>query len=171
MNNNLKKTIVAALFAALTCVATVIMVSLPLGYANLGDVTVLFSAAVLGPIYGSLAAGIGSALADLFVGYAMYVPGTFVIKLLMALVAAGFQKSLSNRLRYPIASYVLSAFAAELVMVGGYYLYEAVFLAYGFAGATASLPGNCIQGAVGITIFTLLIMPVRKLMRKMKIEL
>ena len=65
-----------ALFTALTTVATlVIQVPSPMsGYVNLGDAMVLLSAWILGPVYGTAAAGIGSMLADLLSGYAYYAP-------------------------------------------------------------------------------------------------
>ena len=56
------------------------------GYVNLGDGIVLLSAWVLPLPYGIVAAGLGSALADLFSGYTVYAPATFVIKALMAAV-------------------------------------------------------------------------------------
>ena len=58
------------------------------GYLNLGDAVVLLGAYLLGPAYGAAAGGVGPALADLLSGYAMYVPGTLVIKALMGLTAA-----------------------------------------------------------------------------------
>ena len=93
-NKQLLHTVMAALFAALVCVATVaVRVPIPAtqGYANLGDALVLLAAFFLGPLYGALAAGVGSALADLFAGYALYAPGTAVIKGLCAMTAAGLE--------------------------------------------------------------------------------
>ena len=89
MKKNTKNLVFAALLAAVTCVATlVIHIPSPLnGYINLGDCFVLLSGWLLGPVYGFLAAGIGSGLADLFLGYAVYAPATFVIKGLVALAA------------------------------------------------------------------------------------
>ena len=84
------KTLVwAALFTALTTVATmVIQVPSPTGgYLNAGDAIVLLSAFLLGPIWGAVAAGVGSALADILAGYAIYAPATLIIKALMALTA------------------------------------------------------------------------------------
>ena len=76
-----------ALFAALTAVGAFIRI--PLGYSSITLQTFFTAMAgcVLGPWYGFFAAGIGSALADLISGYAYYVPATFVIKGLVALVA------------------------------------------------------------------------------------
>lgn len=61
----LRKLVLAALFAALCTVMTmVIQVPSPMqGYVNLGDCAVLLSAWVLGPWYGGAAAGLGSMLA------------------------------------------------------------------------------------------------------------
>ena len=83
--------VLAALFAALTYVATnIIRVPIPAtdGYINLGDCVVLLGAFLLGPVYGAAAGGIGSALADILSGYAVFAPGTFVIKALIAVIAA-----------------------------------------------------------------------------------
>jgi len=84
------KIVLTALFAALAYVATSI-IRVPTvgtqGYVNIGDSIVLLSAWLIGGVYGALAAGIGSALADLLAQYVTYVPGTFIIKFLMALVA------------------------------------------------------------------------------------
>ena len=86
----IRKLVYAALMAALTYVATmVIQIPSPMqGYVNLGDCCVLLSGWLLGPWWGGAAAGIGSMLTDLLNGYAHYAPGTFVIKGCMAIAAA-----------------------------------------------------------------------------------
>lgn len=145
-HDKLLKLVLAALFAALTCVATS-LISIPIpatnGYINLGDGMVLLSAFLLGPVYGAAAAGLGSMLADILLGYAAYAPGTLVIKAAMALCAA----LLFGRLRGKARSAALAAgLLGEAVMVLGYFTYESVFLSYGLAAA-ASIPANCLQGA------------------------
>ena len=97
MNGKTKQIVTAALFAALACVATmVIKIPSPMdGYLNLGDCVVLAAGWLLAPGYGFLAAGLGSGLADLFSGYAAYAPATFAIKGLMALIAFYGFKALS----------------------------------------------------------------------------
>ena len=95
-NVTTKKLVMTALMMALTMVATMfIRIPLPLGYVNLGDVFVLLSVFILGPVYGTIAAGVGSGLADLF-GYITYAPGTLIIKSAMALVAWLIYKLLSK---------------------------------------------------------------------------
>ena len=78
---NIRKLVLAALLAALTAVATMIIRSpTPTqGYIHLGDGMVLICGILLGPGLGALAAGIGSMMADLIGGYMAWVPGTFAI--------------------------------------------------------------------------------------------
>ena len=66
----LRTLILAAMFAALTCVATMIIhIPSPIGgYFNLGDCMVLLSAFVLGPVWGTAAGGIGSRFGKTFSG-------------------------------------------------------------------------------------------------------
>ena len=59
--NKIQKICFGALFAAIICVCTLISIPLPIGYFNLGDAAVLLSAWTLGPLYGVVAAAIGSA--------------------------------------------------------------------------------------------------------------
>ena len=69
-DSTLKKLVFAALFAALSCVATmVIKIPTPTGgYIHAGDAVVLLSAFLLGPWWGAAAAGLGSCLADILSG-------------------------------------------------------------------------------------------------------
>ena len=89
MKTKTQKIVIAAMLAALTCIATMIIkIPSPLkGYLNLGDCVVLLSGWLLSPLYGFLAAGLGSGLADLISGYGVYVPATFIIKGVMAIAA------------------------------------------------------------------------------------
>ncbi len=142
-----------AMFAALICVATMlIQIPSPLnGYVNFGDCFILIAAWILGPVYGFAAGGIGSALADYFTGYIHYIPGTLIIKGMIAVAAALICRALlkkSQKLAFP--AYIASAAVGEIIMVGGYYLYAALLLGKSFAGAAASVPGNLVQGAFGV---------------------
>ena len=163
---NTKKLVIAALMAALTCVATM-MITIPSplkGYLNLGDCLVLTSGWLLSPVYGFLAAGLGSALADLFSGYVVYAPATFVIKGLMAIIACyGFQllrKKCNNLL-----SRIVSGATAEIMMILGYFLFEGFM--YGFIPSAVNIPANGVQGIAGLVIGVVLI----KVLEKSKITL
>ena len=151
-DTKIRKLVMAALFAALCTVMTmVIQVPSPMqGYVNQGDCAVLLSAWVLGPLYGGAAAGTGSMLADILSGYAHYAPGTFLIKLAMAAAAALIFRAL-QRPSIPLpAAQAVSGIAAEAIMTAGYFGYASLLLGRGLAAA-ASVPGNLIQGAFGLT--------------------
>ena len=165
-NNRTKKMVIAAMLAALTCVATMIIkIPSPLkGYINLGDCVVLLEGWMLSPIYGFLAAGIGSALADLLSGYLLYAPATFIIKGLMALVAY-FGFKLLHKMLGNLPSRIVTGIAAEVVMVLGYFVFEG-FL-YGFGPSAVNIPANGAQGVAGIILGCLLV----KIFEKSKIDL
>lgn len=148
----LRKQIQTAMFTALICAATlVIQIPIPAtgGYVNVGDCFLLAAAWCLGPWYGLFAAGVGSALADLCSGYLFYVPGTLVVKGVMALIAALLADRLRRRLPMR-AGRILGALAAETVMVSGYFLYEWAILENAVPAALAGIPSNLLQGTVGI---------------------
>lgn len=176
MNNsintyNTKKIIFAALMAALTFIGSMIIkVPTPTnGYIHPGDGFVLLSGLLLGPIYGSLAAGIGSALSDLIGGYFIYVPATFIIKAATAFVASLVfsavckllvKQQKSNNLPALIAAGILG----ESIMVLGYFIFEIFMLSIvnqislhaGIISAIAGIIPNIIQGIFGIIISTVL---------------
>ena len=156
MKTTTQKIIFSSMLAALTCVATmVIKIPSPLnGYINLGDCIVLLSGWLLSPVYGFFAAGLGSALADLFSGYAAYAPATFLIKGLMALIACGGVKLFQKRVDKQF-SRIISGVTAELFMIAGYWLFEG-FL-YGFISSAMNIPANGLQGLAGLILGIILI--------------
>jgi uncharacterized membrane protein len=156
MHSKTKKIVIAALMASLVCVATMIIkIPSPLkGYINLGDCAVLLAGWLLSPGYGFLAAGLGSALADLFSGYVTYSIATFIIKGSMALIAVACFKLMSGKIG-KLASQLIGGILAEIAMVLGYFVFEG-FL-YGFAPSVVNIPANAIQGVAGIIIGIILI--------------
>ena len=161
MKTNTQKLVLAAMFAALCCIATMIIkIPLPFkGYLNLGDCIVLLSGWILSPGYAFLAAGVGSALADVFSGYTLYAPVTFFIKGSMTVIAYHSFTILNDKLRAPFAR-MLSGILAELVMILGYFLFESIL--YGFVIAMANVPFNAIQGTAGLILATQLVKVVQK---------
>ena len=156
MNNNLKKLILAALFAALSCVATM-SIRIPTpgtgGYIHPGDAIVILSGVILGPVWGFFAGGIGSALSDLIGGYFVYVPITFMIKGLVALAAGLLYQKIGKTQKSRYAAVVLGGVADIILVAGGYFVCE--YFIYG-AGAAASIPANIIQGIGGLVISCIL---------------
>ena len=56
---------------------------------------------------------------------------------------------------------VLSGIAGEAVMVGGYYVFEAVFITNSWVGALVEIPGNLVQAAFGVAAGTALLFALR----------
>ena len=162
MKSLAKKSAFAALFATLCCVSTLIVtVPLPNGYFNVGDVFVLLAGWCLGPFYGAAAAAVGSALADLWSGFALYAPATFLIKGLNAALAwllAFLIKKVIQKDSLDFISRIVGAIAGETVMVLGYFLFETAL--YGLLGGAAALIGNALQGvccgAIAVALFSAL---------------
>ena len=165
-----KKLVMTALFMALTMVATMfIRIPLPLGYVNLGDVFVLLSVFILGPVYGTIAAGIGSGLADLF-GYITYAPGTLIIKSAMALVAWLIYKLLSKATGKEMLGEIVGGILGALVMATGYFFYEIMF--FTTAGvAIVNAPWNLLQGGIGVALSVILmrVLTVTKALEKLNL--
>lgn len=166
MHSKTKRIVITALMAAMVCVATMIIkIPSPMkGYLNIGDCIVLLCGWLLSPGYGFVAAGLGSALADMFSGYITYAPATFLIKGSMALIAFACFKLMNKRIgRLP--SQIIGAVLAEIVMVFGYFVFEGFM--YGFVPSAVNIPANAVQGAAGLILGIILV----KVFERLKITL
>ncbi len=142
---------------ALTTVMTMV-IQIPTGtngYLNLGDMVVFLAAMMLGRKGGFLVGGLGSALADILLGYSHYAPITFVVKGLEGYIAGAL---LDTRLgeKTPIIPTVVGG----VWMAFGYYFAE-IFM-YGAKAALASIPGNLMQGLFGAVTAIILYTALKK---------
>jgi uncharacterized membrane protein len=143
-----------AVMAALCFVATYsIMIPIPAtsGYFNIGDVFVIISGLVFGPIVGGIAGGLGPALSDLIGGYYFFVPFTLIIKGCDGLVA-GY---VGGRLATAKLNRVVLAWAlGGACVVVGYFVVEMIF--FGVPAAVVELPVNLLQvivaGVIGVPV-------------------
>ena len=156
MHQKTKRIVITALMTSMVCVATMIIkIPSPMkGYLNIGDCIVLLCGWLLPPGYGFIAAGLGSALADLFSGYVVYAPATFLIKGSMALVAFACFKLMHKKIG-KLASYIVGGVLAEMLMVSGYFVFEGIL--YGFIPSLVNIPANGMQGIAGLVIGTIMI--------------
>jgi uncharacterized membrane protein len=159
-NDNIVKLVTAALMAAMTCVVTMILpIKIPLGnegYIHPGDAFVMLSGIILGPLYGSLSAGIGSALSDLLLGYPHYVIPTFIIK-----TFAAFLCSYTYR-KFHAKSVILPCVFNGIVVTVGYFLYEKLIFGSPFAAAIVGVPFNILQSILGIILVCILLPLLKK---------
>ena len=160
MNQKLRNLVYTAMLMALCCVATLV-IKIPTvtgGYLNAGDIVVVLAALLAGPLYGGVAAGFGSGLADVISGYMSYAPGTLIVKGCAAVVAALIFRACRKK-NFGFA--LLSAICGEIIMVLGYFGYASLLLGKGW-GAAASIPGNLVQGAMGMVIGLVLLVVLKR---------
>jgi uncharacterized membrane protein len=155
--NKIIKLVTAALMAAMTCVATFLLPihvpGLSGGYIHPGDAFVLLSGIILGPLYGSIAAGIGSMLADIVVGYP-YFYVTLIVKALAALVGVFVYR------RFKVVPVILAAIFSGIVVTLGYFIFETGV--FGLPTAIFDVPFNIIQNIFSIILSAVLLPLLRK---------
>ena len=141
----LKVAVVAVLTAVVVVFTLVIRIPTTKGYLNLCDVAICFIAFTFGPVSAFLAAGLGTAIADLISGYAQWAPISFVVHgiegLLIALIV---RKQPLSKMRT-----LLAAIGCVLTVSLGYFVLSALFIST-VAVAAAEIPPNMIQAGVGV---------------------
>lgn len=116
------------------------------GYVHLGDAFVYLAACLLPYPWGVGAAAVGAGMADVLTGYAVWAPGTLLIKALMALCFTSKPKQLlCGRNACALA-------VAALINVGGYYLYECAIVG-SMTVPLISIPKTAVQSAVNTAVF------------------
>lgn len=154
----------AATLTALVCVGSASLAfPLPyLGWFTPGDALVMLVGVLFGPVIGLFSGGIGSALADIVVGFGRFAPYTFIAK-----GGEGFISGLplylilfARRRRNPKVMHPSTKLAniANLIGVisGGAWMVISYFLTIAFLyrpeSALLELPGNILQVVIGVAI-------------------
>lgn len=125
------KTALTGILTAVETVATMIIaIAIPAseGYFNVGEGIIYFTAILFGPIIGAFVGGVGAALADLLLGYAIYAPATLVAKGIEGYVVGSlfllFKKKNWNTNQWRIFSTVLGILVGTIVISLGYVFTE-----------------------------------------------
>ena len=156
LDKKTKRLALAGQLCGATLLLTLLSIPLPsgYGYVNLGDAGVFLCACLL-------PGGLGAALADLILGWAVYAPATLLIKGLTALLA-GLALGRAKRGALP-----LSLLCCLMVPLG-YFLYETILLTAPVA-AVNILP-NALQAVIGAALGTLVGRHLQKLLTKKKVS-
>lgn len=145
----------SAVFAALVAVATILF-AFPIpatsGYFNFGEIIIYTAALTFGPIVGGLSGGVGAMLADIYLGFGVFAPGTLAIKGAEGIIVGFLNNKLQRHIQNITACAIISVLVGGLQMVTGYFLYELIVLGYGFGGALAEVPVNLVQMLVGLAV-------------------
>jgi uncharacterized membrane protein len=134
----------AIMTAVVTVFTAVVQIRNPAsgGYFNLSDVAVVFAAVAFGPWVGLVAGGLGTAIADVLLGFAQFAPLSFV--------AHGGEGLLAGLLALRRPSWLVPAWLVGVAwMVAAYFVGELAL--FGAAQAVADLAGtNWIQALAGV---------------------
>ena len=139
-----------AIFAALVYVVTAYL-HIPTynGYVHCGDGFIFIAACLLPMPYSVIVGVLGAMLADLLTGFAIWAPGSMIIKGLLALLfTCKSNKILTVR-------NLIMLLPAALVSAGGYYLYE-VLITGSFVASLAGIPGSLTQAAASSIVFVVI---------------
>lgn len=126
------------------------------GYVHIGDGFIYFAACLLPLPYGLFVGAGGAVLADCLTGYAVWAPGSAIIKALLVLC---FCRK-SNRIL--CGRNWIALLPAAVICVGGYYLYGSI-ISGNFAAPLADVPGNVMQSLCSSVLFAVLAVAADKL--------
>ena len=146
--NSLTGLALSGVLAALVFVGTELHIPTAIGYINLGDLVILVSAYILGPV-AFVPAALGSTIADLLAGYPQYAIATFIIKGTMGLVAGTLLKRNSEG-KTSLVRKISVSIVAEAIMIAGYFVFESLPFMYGVAAALGSVIPNGIQASAAV---------------------
>ena len=145
--NHTKLICLSGIFSALVFVITAYL-HIPTynGYVHCGD-GVIFIAACILPMPYSIAVGVlGAMLADLLTGYAIWAPGSMIIKGLLALLFTCKSKKIITKRNLTML------LPAALISAAGYYLYETLITG-SFIASLSGIPGSLVQAMASSIVF------------------
>lgn len=150
-----RKMIIVGILAGLTFIVTsftkIPSPFMPKAYYHAGDSIIFLSAMTLGAPMAAFIAGLGSFLADLYLGYPAFMFATLIIKGIMGYIAGKFLY-IPNRKPSPMRIF-LGILLSGLWMVFGYYVFEVFVLSYDWRVGLIDAAANAIQAAIGGVIF------------------
>ena len=151
-STSLSSSLTIAITGLMTALTTITSVAISLyipasnGFFNLGEAMVYIAAILFGPVVGGFAGGVGSFLADVFLGFGHFAPGTLVIKGIEGVVVGVLYMHLRKlqHLRYRWLTYLFAGIIA--VILAGIGLLYYVGIAE-FTGFSILFPGSVSPGA------------------------
>lgn len=126
------------------------------GYTHVGDGFIYLAACMLPLPYAMFVGAGGALLADCLTGYAIWAPGSIIIKT----VAVLFFSRKSARIIS--VRNLLALIPAWAICIGGYYLYEALITG-NYAAPLAGIPGYITQSVLSSILFVVAGLAIDKL--------
>jgi uncharacterized repeat protein (TIGR04002 family) len=146
-NNKIRLMCFAGIFTAIVFVFTAYLhIPSHTGYTHVGDGFIYLAACLLPLPYAMFVGAAGALLADCLTGFAIWAPGSIIIKTAAVLV---FSRKSKNII---CLRNILALIPAWAFCIGGYYLYEALIY-NNFISPLGGIPTNIIQSAASSVIF------------------
>lgn len=156
-DNKLKYMCLAGVFTAIVFVFTAYLhVPSHTGYTHVGDGFIYLAACLLPLPYAMFVGAAGALLADCLTGFAIWAPGSVVIK---AVAVLFFVRKGSKIIT---VRNLLALIPASALCIGGYYLYEALITGNWVAPASG-IPGYITQSVLSSALFVLVGLALDKL--------
>lgn len=124
------------------------------GLIHLGNVPLFLLAMNFGRKTGAVTGGVGMGLFDLFSGWTLWAPFTFITVGIMGYVVGAITEK-HNEFRWK----VIAMAAALVIKIVGYYIAEGIIYGNWIAPVT-SVPGNIVQIGVAIVVTVVVVRPV-----------
>ena len=148
--NHTRLMCISGIFSALVFVITAYL-HIPTynGYVHCGDGLIFIAACILPMPYSVMVGVLGALLADLLTGFAIWAPGSVVIKGMLAILfTCKSNKIITKRNLFMLLP-------AALISALGYYLYEALITG-SLVASLAGIPGSLVQAVASSVVFVAL---------------
>ena len=159
---NVRLMCLSGVFTALVFVVTAYL-HIPTinGYIHVGDGLIYLAACLLPCQYAILVGAVGALLADCLTGFAIWAPGSVIIKALTVLLFTNKGKKIMS------LHNCLVLLPAALVCAVGYYLYESLIY-MNFVSSLVGIPASLAQSLASSVLFVCIGLAVDKMNYKSK---
>ena len=162
-NEKVKLMCLSGIFTALVFVFTAYLhIPSHTGYTHVGDGFIYLAACMLPLPYAAFVGAAGALLADVLTGYAIWAPGSVIIKTVAVLFFSRRGKKIIT------GRNLLALIPAWAVCIGGYYLYESL-ITWNFVAPLAGIPGYITQSVLSSVLYLALGLALDRLTAKEKL--
>lgn len=146
-NDRIKLMCITGIFTAVVYIFTAYLhIPSHTGYTHVGDGFIYLAACLFPMPYAVFIGSGGALLADCLTGFAVWAPGSVIIKTSAVLFFSSHTKKIIS------GRNVLALIPACLLCIGGYYLYESIITG-NFAASLSGIPGYITQSVLSSALF------------------
>ena len=163
-SKQIKLMCITGVFTAIVFVTTAYLhIPSHTGYTHVGDGFIYLAACMLPLPYGIFVGAVGALLADCLTGFAIWAPGSIIIK-----AAAVLLFSRKSEKIFTLRN-ALALIPASAICIGGYYLYESI-ITMNFVAPLAGIPGYITQSVLSSILFVIVAFAMDKLKFKQSLN-